>query len=81
MKKGRLPRIMAGISLILALVALLPACGPQATVAPTVAPTAALPEAPATIKIGTVTDQTGPLTAFGVQTKWGLQQSGGRHQR
>lgn len=34
-------------------------------------PAVEVPEAPETIKIGTVTDQTGPLTAFGVQTKWG----------
>lgn len=74
MKKGRLPSIAVGIGLILALLALLPACGPQATEAPTAAPTtAALPEAPATIKIGTVTDQTGPLAAFGADFKWAFE--------
>ena len=32
-------------------------------------------EAPETIKIGTVTDQTGPLAAFGVQCKYGYDKA------
>ena len=31
------------------------------------------PEAPKTILIGTVTDQTGPLTAFGIECKYAFQ--------
>jgi ABC-type branched-subunit amino acid transport system substrate-binding protein len=61
--KGRSPKVIVGVCMILVLTvsALLPACGPAA------------PEAPETIKIGTVTDQTGPLAAFGVASKWGYE--------
>jgi branched-chain amino acid transport system substrate-binding protein len=50
----------------------------EVVVTPTPVPEATAPpppEAPATIKIGTVTDQTGPLAAFGVQTKWGYSKA------
>jgi branched-chain amino acid transport system substrate-binding protein len=66
MRKRSLPMSTAGICLILMLI--MSACA-QATETP------ALPEAPATIKIGTITDQTGPLAAFGVQTKWGYSKA------
>jgi branched-chain amino acid transport system substrate-binding protein len=64
--KARFPKMTIAIRVTLALVMLafvLPACGTKA------------PEAPETIKIGTVTDQTGPLAAFGVQTKWGYSKA------
>jgi branched-chain amino acid transport system substrate-binding protein len=87
--KVRLPRLSVDIRSILVLVALasiLVACGappaaptaeaPEATSPPAPeATTPPVPEAPATIKIGTVTDQTGPLAAFGVQTKWGYSRA------
>jgi ABC-type branched-subunit amino acid transport system substrate-binding protein len=38
-------------------------------------PEVEVPEAPETIKIGTVTDQTGPLAAFGVQCKYGYDKA------
>jgi branched-chain amino acid transport system substrate-binding protein len=47
----------------------------EVVVTPTPVPEATAPpppEAPATIKIGTVTDQTGPLAAFGVEAKFGF---------
>ena len=64
--KRRLPRMTAGICLIIMLTAstlLLPACGPTET------PTAAT--CPETIKIGAVIDVTGPLAAFGEDFMWG----------
>jgi branched-chain amino acid transport system substrate-binding protein len=64
MRKRSLPMMTAGICLILMLT--MSACA-QATEAP------ALPEAPATIKIGSVTDQTGPLAAFGAEFKWAFE--------
>jgi branched-chain amino acid transport system substrate-binding protein len=78
--------VSISLILMLSVLAFVPACAPAPTAAPEAttppapeatatpvpqATTPPLPEAPATIKIGTVTDQTGPLTAFGVQTKWG----------
>jgi branched-chain amino acid transport system substrate-binding protein len=78
------------IILVLSVLTFLSACAPTPTAAPeateppapeataTPVPEATeppLPEAPATIKIGTVTDQTGPLAAFGVQTKWGYSRA------
>jgi branched-chain amino acid transport system substrate-binding protein len=72
-----------GVRLILVLVVLtflLSACGPQATPVPETkepeeAPAAPAVECPETIKIGTVTDQTGPLAAFGAQSKWGYEKA------
>jgi branched-chain amino acid transport system substrate-binding protein len=43
--------------------------------APTKPPAATVPPAPATIKIGSVTDQTGPLANFGAEFKWGFEQA------
>jgi ABC-type branched-subunit amino acid transport system substrate-binding protein len=81
MMKKSLPKATVGIRLMLVLAAvasLLAACAQATEVPPTEPPEAAAtpaPEAPATIKIGTVTDQTGPLAAFGVQTKWGYSKA------
>ena len=77
--KGRLPKTAVGIIMIAALlvVALLPACGEEATKTPEAAATTApeataipVPEAPAAIKIGAVIDVTGPLSAFGAEFSW-----------
>ena len=43
--------------------------------APTKPPAPTVPPAPATIKIGSVTDQTGPLANFGAEFKWGFGQA------
>ncbi len=84
MTRKSLPKATVCIRLMLVLVVLaflLSACAQATEVPPTQPPVAAatqapeLPEAPATIKIGTVTDQTGPLAAFGVQCKYGYDKA------